>query len=247
MSLWGTKDTKALTGTVTVTEDSKDVVGVGTQFTTELRPGQTVVVAGGQYKVDSIESDTELTLTYPYPTTTAAGETATARELPAYVHDSERDDVIGIDLDEANSSKSIGVNTAGWGIYRTYTDGNGETRHKFESLVSMGSITGDFNDDSIAKDGLITITTQPVDSDEATGSPVTFTVVAEVDPNTLVLTYQWQDSPDGTTFTNIVGATNDSYTIADNTGLDGTYYRVIVSASGADSVTSESVLLTETV
>lgn len=246
MALWGTKDSKAVTGTIAVTDEDTAVIGTGTAFTTELKPGQTLVIGSDQYRIESITDDENLDLTNPFDGATASGLTVTARELPAYVQDADRASIFGIDVVEADQldNKEIGINTPGWGKYTTYTDGNGNVRHKFESMVAMGSITGDANDDTVIVDRTITITTQPEDSNELTGSATSFTVVASVSPTT-TLTYQWQDSADGTTFADIVGATTDTYSIADNTGLDGTFYRVIVSASGANSVTSEAALLTE--
>lgn len=245
MSLWGTKDTKAVTGTVAVTEDSVAVVGTGTSFTTELKAGETLVIDGDYYGIAAIKDDDELSLMNVYAGSTATGLTVTAREQPAYTPDAEREIILGVDVTEASQleNKAKGVTTPGWGKYATYTDAAGNVRHKFESLVAMSSITADA--DTILVNRTITITTQPLDSSEVTGSAVDFTVVATVSP-TATLSYQWQSSTDGVTFTDIVGATTDTYSIADNTGLDGTYYRVIVSADAATSVTSEAALLLET-
>ena len=52
------------TGTITVTDGSATVTGSGTAFRTELRKGSVIRTAGGNdYKVDSIASNTSLTLT----------------------------------------------------------------------------------------------------------------------------------------------------------------------------------------
>ena len=50
------------------------------------------------------------------------------------------------------AAKAIGIAHAGWVRYRTYTDGQGNTRHKSEVLVAGGTITGDQPDDSILPD-----------------------------------------------------------------------------------------------
>ncbi len=58
------KTTKAGAGTITVTDESDEVTGVGTSFVTELNVGATIVTAGGAvHKVAAIDSPTSLTLT----------------------------------------------------------------------------------------------------------------------------------------------------------------------------------------
>ena len=66
------------TGTVTVTNGSATVVGVLTAFTTELTAGDTICFVtdyGVRYVIESIESNTALTLTTIYGEVTTAGTT----------------------------------------------------------------------------------------------------------------------------------------------------------------------------
>lgn len=59
------------------------------------------------------------------------------------------------------------------------------------------------------------------------------------------LTYQWQSSPDNTTFTNITGATNSTYTVVQT--VTTVYYRCIITCTASGlSATSGSVLVTAT-
>jgi hypothetical protein len=83
------------------------------------------------------------------------------------------------------------------------------------------------------------ITTQPVASSVALGETATFTVAA-TSPATL--SYQWQKSPDGATWSAIAGATNASYSVVGNSDT-AVRYRVIVTANG-EAVTSSAVALT---
>lgn len=154
MALWGNKDTKAVTGTVDVTQNSAAVAGTDTAFTTELKPGQSLVIASVEYKILSIASDTSLTLATVYAGTTATELTITANEQPAYVPAADLDEVFGVDAAEAAvaGNKAKGINTPGWVQYRTYTDSAGATRHKAETLVAMGTISGDAADDSTVAD-----------------------------------------------------------------------------------------------
>jgi len=162
MALWGNKDSKAVTGTIAVTATSNAVVGTSTTFTTELKSGQTLFIASVEYRIDSIQDDTHLTLHKPYAGSTATGLTVTANEQPAYLRDggrqAELDAVYGVDSGapryeaQLPENRAKGLKTPGWSKYRTYTDANGNVRHKAEVLVAMKTVYGDANDDSVLAD-----------------------------------------------------------------------------------------------
>lgn len=59
-----------LSGTVTVTQGSGVVSGVGTQFVTQLDPGDFIVIRGQTYRVIGINSNTTMTITPEYRGTT---------------------------------------------------------------------------------------------------------------------------------------------------------------------------------
>lgn len=251
MPLWGNDDSKAVTGTVSVTQNSKTVTGSGTSFTTGLAPGQSLLIAGVEYKINSITSDTSLELLSEYAATTASGLTVTANEQPAYIPEADLDKVFGISVAEAQQTTNIskGINTPGWVKYVTYTDAQGQTRHKAETLVSFGAITGDADSTTFPDVPVITISVQPANASVTEPDTATFSVTASA-TNSGVLSYQWQKQESGAgEWTNLTGATSSSYTtgattvLADNTDK----YRVIVSATlGAASVTSSAATLTVT-
>lgn len=60
---------------------------------------------------------------------------------------SDKDSTIGIATEEAqaNGNAAKGLGTPGWVTYKTYTDANGNTRHKSEVLVAAGTIATDGN------------------------------------------------------------------------------------------------------
>lgn len=59
------------------------------------------------------------------------------------------------------------------------------------------------------------------------------------------LTYQWQSSPDGTSFTNIASANGASYTVNSITpSISGSQYRVVVSGTCPSPATSSAATLT---
>jgi len=154
MALFGNKDTKAITGTVAVTNGSAALTGTGTAFTTELKSGNTVVIATVEYRVIAIASNTAATLHKNYAGATAAGLTITANEQPSHLADADLAKVYGVDATEATiaSNRAKGLNTPGWVKYTTYTDAQNTTRHKSEVLVAMSSISGDAADDAVLAD-----------------------------------------------------------------------------------------------
>lgn len=84
------------------------------------------------------------------------------------------------------------------------------------------------------------ISTQPVDATACDGSATSFTVIA-AGPS---LSYQWQSSTDGTTWTNVAGATGAMLSLASvSTADNGTRYRAIVSGA-CDNLTSNTAILT---
>jgi hypothetical protein len=94
--------------------------------------------------------------------------------------------------------------------------------------VDGGSYTG------VIVAGEIQIAEQPISSGTVAGVSATISVQATY---TAPLLYQWQRSSNGTTWADISGATASSYSWTETTA-GAYYYRVIVSATGATSVTS---------
>lgn len=88
-----------------------------------------------------------------------------------------------------------------------------------------------------------TITAQPVAQTVTEPAAATISVTAS---GTAPFTYQWRSSTDGTSWTNIAGATAASYdTGATSVGMSGRYYSVVVTNS-AGSATSANAQLTVT-
>ncbi len=66
---------KVLTGTITFTQTSDIIVGVGTEFTSELEVGVYIraTTSNTWYRIESIEDDLSITLTEAFTTTTESG------------------------------------------------------------------------------------------------------------------------------------------------------------------------------
>jgi hypothetical protein len=158
----------------------------------------------------------------------------------------------GVDTAEAQAKNVNGH--AGWVLRTVGSDGR-SGRVTEETLVAISTITGDGSDDTVYPDATLTITSQPVNRSiiAGGGNTATFTVTATSVPD-VTLAYQWQYN-NGATWGNVANATpaNTTYTGATATSLvvtpttteaNDAIYRVIVSSTGADSVTSANVILT---
>lgn len=150
-----------------------------------------------------------------------------------------------VDPQEADLAKEKGITSSGWWTYTTYTTSSGRVRHKAECLVPMKvdrDESGDRGaDDVVLPNGKITITTQPESAIVESGDTFTFSVVANADG--AAMNYQWQESANGTTFTNIAGATSSSYSAVATALKDGYRYKVVVTSSGLVSATSNVATL----
>ena len=154
MPLWGKRDSFAITGTAAVSNSSVTVTGSGTSFTTQLNLGDMVTIAGTKYKVAAIANTTSLSLASVYTGTTASGLTITGQDTPRWLDQTEGRLTFGADKTEIGvaANKGRGFNSPGWVRYNTYTDANGRTRNRTETLVAVSSMTaavaGDQSDDT---------------------------------------------------------------------------------------------------
>lgn len=262
MSLWGNKDNAAVTGTIGIPNGSPTVTGVGTAFTTELKEGSFIVIAGVKYKIYKITSNTVLTLTSNYEgTTIASGATITEHMAPTFLSLADGRRAVFVSKEEAvlATNKAKGITGAGWWLYNEYIDSFGKTRTKAECLVAMtvlNAVSGDSaatGEDLIASDddSIITISGQPTNQTTTVASgAATFSVTAGLGATAGALTYQWQRAPAATPtrFANVSAATSASL-ILSGRGLinSGDQYRVVIgSTAGAAKVTSNAATLTVT-
>lgn len=161
----------------------------------------------------------------------------------------------GVDTNEMAAARAAGAARpphAGW-VLKTEGQGGRAGRVTYETLVAMGTITGDAEDTSFP-DLTIAITSQPQNAtaNSSANEEATFTVAATSTPAGS-LTYLWQYTADaGNTdsfattvgVTGFGGQTTTSLTAQSNTIADGTLVRCVVSATGATSVTSDNAELT---
>jgi hypothetical protein len=256
MSGWGKADSKTASGTIAISTAGA-VTGTNTVFTTQAAVGDTLTTGGKDFRITAIATDTACTVVDANTagasiTAVTAGASYALSEKPGMIafnsvggYTSET--IFGVDTNEMAANKNEeGAAHAGWVHVRT----NG-SRKIVETLVAMSKngITGDA-EDVVFQDFLITITTQPVDSEEETGEAVEFSVDATITGTGGTITYLWQVSTDGATWNSASGGVysggnTDTLTISDNTGLDGNRYRCLLNATGADQVVSSVATLTE--
>lgn len=143
--------------------------------------------------------------------------------------------VFGVDAREQQVETVKKGGHAGWVLRKTGSGGRAGRVH-VETLVAMGSMTGDGSDDTPYADTLITITVQPQSSTQATGNNLTLSVTASASP-AATLGYQWYRG------SNLIsGATNATLALTNLTSSNS--YYVEVSSTGAATVTSSNAVIT---
>ena len=145
----------------------------------------------------------------------------------------------------ANAGNKGHPSHAGW-VLRHEGRGLKAGRVWYETLVAMGSAKSDGADDTYFPDTFISITTNPSSNTNNIASNVAFTVVATSTP-TATLTYQWQVNNGG--WTNISYAAGQYFNpttatlTANNKTANGNVFRVLVSSTGANTVTSANATI----
>ena len=119
MSLWGNKDSKSATGTVSIA-DTGVVTGSSTLFTTEAKVGNTIRAAGVDYQIVSITSNTVAKVRMGANNgnglvTTCSAETYTLSEKPA-----------SIPQESATSSTDSGTSASVFGVDGTEQSAGGD-------------------------------------------------------------------------------------------------------------------------
>ena len=168
---------------------------------------------------------------------------------------SQAKQILFIDDTEAAlaENKARGLNAPGWWSYYTFTDCEGNTRHKAEMLVTIAGPDANANetqaDDASAADVsvLITINTQPAPTTAViVGQALSLSVAAIATPpgDASVLTYQWQKKPESGGRWRNVGANQPTFDVGAYAATDAGEYRVkITSTNGAPEVISNTAVV----
>lgn len=171
MSSWGNLDNVAIAGTVTVYTTNTTINGSTTYFTSNIKDGDYILVAGQKYQVANVISDTAGNLTSVASANTS-GATAYIQQGPKYIANVAVSEnvytiqrVYGVDRQEIGvANTAANASHTGWVHYWDYTDANNSFRRKSEVLVAMSKnfatnstfhvqVTGfDADDDTVIPD-----------------------------------------------------------------------------------------------
>jgi|688.fasta_scaffold322695_3 hypothetical protein len=150
-----------------------------------------------------------------------------------------------VDTNEAQVNKDIPH--SGW-VLRKEGTGLRAGRITYEVLVATGSIATDGTDDTQFPDYRLTVTTQPTSNTKSTIGNLTFTVAATSTPSGASIKYYWQKY-NGSSWANVANTggqyfnnTSPTFT-ANNQTANGNVFRALVTATGANSVTSGSATI----
>lgn len=161
----------------------------------------------------------------------------------------------GVDTNEMQAMQTTShPQHAGWVLRREGT-GLRAGRVWYETLVAMGSMTGDGNatEDTYIPDRRISITTQPSSNSAQTKNNVTFTVAATTVPSGGSLTYYWQRSyGSGATLswanvanTALVFFNNTSPTLTVNSSTTtANTFRVVINVAGGNTAYTSNATFT---
>ena len=154
-----------------------------------------------------------------------------------------------VDTNEIRAANQAGRSHAphsGW-VLRKEGTGLRAGRVTYETLVATGSIATDGSDDTWFPDYALTITTQP-SAANGVGN-VNLTVAATSTPSGATLSYAWQRNP-GSGWVSVANTAGiyfnaTSATLKANaTVATGNTFRVQISATGANTVTSSNAAVT---
>ena len=228
MSLWGNSDGVNLTGTVAISQNTVAVAGTSTEFTTEVDEGDLILIDALAYRVETITSDTALTITASFAPANVTGKTATKRETPRHLTVADSDAIYGVSVTGAveytggaDNVVSIAVDNAGTGYASapTVTVAGNTT-----SVATVSATTGKVTALSVAGTNTSHSTAPAV----TITAPVakTFNGTSAVDPATdqITVTGHKMETGDAVTYTEGGTAVTGLVTAT-------TYYVIVVDAN----------------
>ena len=235
MSQWGKLDRLNLPGTATVAQNASNVVFSQSQ-TANVAIGYALVIANVEYVIANIANATMLTLDVEYSGASAAAQDGLAiqqspKTLRTYgwggqgaanllygANTVNARNVFGIDAKEANviSNKNRGFNSPGWVHYQTWTNTQGSTRYRTETLVAMSknfnrsnvdfNLGLDANEDATVQDNDILITRAAAINGRTANAQFTAASYSfdAVGTNSMVVNTSWQKSPNLVVWTDVI-------------------------------------------
>jgi len=149
MSLWGNVDSGTVNGTLTATNASATVTGFTNTATDNITVGDILVMADVPYRVKTVDSTSQVTLTKVYAGST--GNPATIRRNPPrHLSDVDANAIFGVDNAEASSGEDnvteIAIVTSGSGYINAAdadvsVTGGGGASADGDAVVTNGQVT----------------------------------------------------------------------------------------------------------
>ena len=281
MSQWGKLDYKELLGTAAVVQGAANVTATIGSFTTaNVKPGDSLLISNVAYRVEAINSSNTLTLSNAYTAATGAGKALAVQESPkdlstygqnanvTYDFMVSKRNVYGVDRIEADNpdTKAKGINHPGWVHYKTWTNTQGSTRHRAETLVAMSknfnsnaaiTLQIDAPDDTQVPDYGAEVLSGPTLVTQGTydGTAAVYTATGRASGGGTA-SYSWQYSPNNIVWVDLLnndgplntGNTTTTLTLANvyaTPDVVGGYVRVVIGNSlGAATATSDALQIT---
>jgi hypothetical protein len=252
MAILGKFDNKALANVGVTNGDATVTTASNFLTTNKIDPGDIIEIANVAYLVKQVTSSTSLELHKAYTGSTSASVSAKRRTAPKAVAeyvikggDSLSYDLVFADANEStiSTNKSRGIWGPGWWLYHTYTDADGNTRHKAECLAPLTvafAVSGDDTDDQIVADLEATInvgTTVPFDTTINRGQIAYFNISYSITGGgSPVIQWQRKKTATGSRWVNITTGNQDSADdISTYNGFTSTQLQVITTGASNDA------------
>lgn len=156
----------------------------------------------------------------------------------------------GVSTDEVRAGNDAGRPVpahAGW-VLRHEGTGLKAGRVWYETLVAMGSMSGDGSDDTYFPDFSLKVSVSPTTSTSATPGNVAFTSTVTTMPAGATIAYQWQRY-NGSSWVSVANTAGRYFNVtspvftANNVTANGNVFRVMVTTTGANAGYSSSATI----
>lgn len=227
-AVWRNSTTQ-LSGVVQVTQGNSNVTGIGTQFTTQLIPGDFIVIRGQSYRILTITSDTALVLSQEYRGVTInQGGAILSKTIEVRVPQSQWDDPLDgtgpsrftLDLTKMQmwyiDYSWYGAGFVRWGLRTTrgqvtYVYQQTNNNQRFEAYMRSGNMPAHYESNGLNPYTILTTSL-------STGGTTTTSAAVEITANTIPLTSAANFSAPGVA---VIGSESIYYTGISGNNLTG--------------------------
>lgn len=197
-------------------------------------------------KDDAANSDIAAVIQYNRATTSANQTSLYENVTPGDFITNEAVGQFGVDVNEVRAANDAGrpvPQHAGW-VLRHEGTGLKAGRVWYETLVAMGSMSGDGSDDTYFPDYSLKVSISPASSTSNVSQNVSFTSTVTTMPAGATIAYRWQKQTGPSTWANLSNVAGQYFNVfspvftANNETANGNVFRVSVSTTGANTAYS---------